>query len=76
MSEIMMIMPSGWVDMDYQYLVDTSILPDALMTQYIMTRNYGEFETVFRATGKWPEDAVSLKEVKLIDNTYLWAIFE
>ena len=76
MSEIMMIIPADWVDMDYQYLTVNNILSDALMTQYIATRKYGEFETIFRATNKWPENAVSIKEVKLIDNTYLWAIFE
>ena len=76
MSNIMMIMPADWVDMDYEYLTTNNILSDTLMTQYIITHNYGEFETVFRATGKWPENAASIKEVKLIDNTYLWAIFE
>lgn len=76
MSSIMMIVPADWVDMDYQYLTVNNILSDALMTQYIATRNYGEFETIFRTVGKWPENAVSIKEVKLIDNTYLWAIFE
>ena len=72
----MLIAPAGWTDMNYEMLITSTPLSDALMANYIMTHNYAEFESVFRNYGLFPEGKNNLKDIKLIDNQYLWALFE
>ena len=72
----MLIAPEGWVDMNYEMLVTSTPLSDSLMANYIMTHNYAEFEAVFKNYGIFPEGKNNLKDIRLIDNQYLWALFE
>lgn len=74
--DFMMIAPAGWVDLDYNWICSNTSLSDALINNYIMTHNYGEFETVFREHNLFPEGKNTLKDIKFIDNQYLWATFE
>ena len=76
MGEFIMIAPAGWYDMNFDWITANTPLSYGLIENYIATRNWGEFETIFRDYNLFPEGMQILMEIKLIDNQYLWATFQ
>ena len=76
MSDFIMIAPAGWVDMEYASIGMYGGITDGLIQSSITTGAISDIEAIFRDHGKMPEGTTRLKEMRFIDNSYLWAIFE
>ena len=74
--DFIMIAPEGWYDMGFDWITQNTPLSFALIENYIITRNFGEFETIFRDYSLFPEGMQTLTNIKLIDGQYLWATFQ
>lgn len=70
MSELLLIIPPGWAQLDWTAITNgVASMSATQVSDWINSNNYGDMEALLKEAGFVPPDK-SIVEAKLIDDTY------
>ena len=70
MSEFMLIAPTGWTALDYEFVVN-NVLDQNTMENLILQGQIYEIENALRVADVITSEQ-SIQEIKFIDSAYMW----